>query len=624
VVAVTRSGRGVLRRRLLDTLGSPTTITLLATLVSIGLGAALVTSTRTEGERQASAERSAALSEISGTTIGLVAALQAERTLANVRVTTRDPTDQARYEDVFDVTDRRVDDRVAVAERHQEVLGDAAPPGDAATLAALASLDSVRATILRDEAEDSDQLYADVIGPVRDGLVDQVFLSPSPEQARLRRGMTDLLTAMEAAGRRANLVATMITESRALTQDDLVQLLILERDFVARVETAAAVTASVPPTESGVDLGQATSDLLTSQSTTEVREVLDQVAAELGSITTAAWLETSKNQIDDIVRLVSALNDEVTRRVESDAASARQRRIERAWLFGALFAMSLIAGASAIVASRDRTRALKEHRALLVGVRRWFQRESLPDVPGIEYEVRYDPAAEHTDAGGDWYDVILRPDGGILIAIGDVAGHGPDTVSHVAELRNILRGVAQATSLETARILETVDATAKSGRFATIFLAHVSSDHSRLTYSRGGHLPAILRRADGTTELLMGTPDLPMGVDPSVQRHQEVTALRPGDALVLFTDGLIEHRDAHLPNEIERMRHIVADAEGGPSDLADQMEAHRTPWSRDDSSLLVVRRNGGSAMGDSGSPVRRGRSRPDPSVAAGAAQGSGE
>ncbi|HEX9766331.1 MAG TPA: hypothetical protein VGA36_06175, partial [Nitriliruptorales bacterium] len=167
---MTRSGRGVLRRRLLDTLGSPTTITLLATLVSIGLGAALVTSTRTEGERQASAERSAALSEISGTTIGLVAALQAERTLANVRVTTRDPTDQARYEDVFDVTDRRVDDRVAVAERHQEVLGDAAPPGDAATLAALASLDSVRATILRDEAEDSDQLYADVIGPVRDGL----------------------------------------------------------------------------------------------------------------------------------------------------------------------------------------------------------------------------------------------------------------------------------------------------------------------------------------------------------------------------------------------------------------------------------------------------------------------
>ena len=75
-----------------------------------------------------------------------------------------------------------------------------------------------------------------------------------------------------------------------------------------------------------------------------------------------------------------------------------------------------------------------------------FQRTFLPEVipflPGLRVATRYLPAATAVGVGGDWFDTFVRPEGDIVLVIGDVAGHGLPAASLMGKMRNALRAHA--------------------------------------------------------------------------------------------------------------------------------------------------------------------------------------
>src|SRR4051812_24955259 len=94
------------------------------------------------------------------------------------------------------------------------------------------------------------------------------------------------------------------------------------------------------------------------------------------------------------------------------------------------------------VQERARTAALPVRR-----LAETLQRSLLTDppaLPGLQLVVRYRPASVDVLVGGDWYDAFPRPDGTVVAVIGDVAGHDGPAATMMAQLRGVLRGIAQA------------------------------------------------------------------------------------------------------------------------------------------------------------------------------------
>ena len=98
------------------------------------------------------------------------------------------------------------------------------------------------------------------------------------------------------------------------------------------------------------------------------------------------------------------------------------------------------------------------------------------------------------------------------------------------------------------------------GILATALVAHVEEppatapDRFRvLRWSNAGHPPPLLIAPDGRASLLERPVDLLLGVDPDTPRHHHAIALRPGATVVLYTDGLVERRDASLDDGLGRL-----------------------------------------------------------------------
>jgi serine phosphatase RsbU (regulator of sigma subunit) len=171
----------------------------------------------------------------------------------------------------------------------------------------------------------------------------------------------------------------------------------------------------------------------------------------------------------------------------------------------------------------------------------------LPDVPGAAVAAAFHPAGQGLEVGGDFYDVFTTGDGQWYLVMGDVSGKGAEAAAVTALARYTLR-TAAARRRSPAAILRWVGAAmldqgATGGRFCTIACAHVDLTRSpvRLTVSCGGHPLPALRRAGGTVEPV-GAPGTLLGLLPDPELQDRSTELRPGDTLVLYTDGLTEAR----------------------------------------------------------------------------------
>ncbi len=170
--------------------------------------------------------------------------------------------------------------------------------------------------------------------------------------------------------------------------------------------------------------------------------------------------------------------------------------------------------------------------------------QSLPDVPGAEIVAVAVPARE---VGGDYYDVMELSDGRILLAIADVTGKGMAAALLMANIQaclHTLRPMDMSLSEAVSHINRVICANTTYDRFITFFGAIYHPETRQLDYVNGGHnLPYILR-TDGSLETLE-EGGLLLGVMDGMPYETGHATLRPGDALVTFTDGVTE---VHSPD----------------------------------------------------------------------------
>ncbi len=245
----------------------------------------------------------------------------------------------------------------------------------------------------------------------------------------------------------------------------------------------------------------------------------------------------------------------------------------------------------------------------------------LPDADHITLAARYLPAGAHSRVGGDWYDSFVLPDGCTTMVIGDIAGHDVEAAARMGQVRNILRGIAVDRTeppSQTGRGLDrAVDRTPPSeivrrldravdalgaADYATVIFGKVElldrqQNIRELAFTNAGHPPPLLVRTDGRVETLGAEPDLPLGVFPGLPRGDTRVLLPPGCTVLMYTDGLVEHRQENVAAGLARLRNAASRHAREPIEqFCDSLLADlNADASSDDIAVLALRVPDGAA-----------------------------
>lgn len=208
--------------------------------------------------------------------------------------------------------------------------------------------------------------------------------------------------------------------------------------------------------------------------------------------------------------------------------------------------------------------------------------ETIAAMPGLRVAVRYSAAA----AVGDWYYATVTPAGLVLIAIGDVSGHGP---AAVADMLRVYRGVAGlAGTCSPPRLLMrwlNVLVHARPELTASALAGYFDPGARTFCWAQAGHPPPVLIR-DGVPRPL----DRPAGVLlGATYDDYEASAirLRPGDLVLLYSDGLIERRDVTFENGLETVLRAATGHTDPEQTATSVLEAAGGGNPSDDMCLLV-------------------------------------
>ena len=210
------------------------------------------------------------------------------------------------------------------------------------------------------------------------------------------------------------------------------------------------------------------------------------------------------------------------------------------------------------------------------------------------FAVRYLPASSPLQVGGDWYDVLDLDDGRIALIVGDCVGHGLASATVMGQLRSACRAllIEQPSPAAALMALDRFAARLPGAECTTAFCAVLNPDTGELVYSSAGHPPAVVVHADRTAELLEGGHGLPLALRPNWIRPEAHATLAPRATLLLYTDGLVERRDAPIDQGIERVVRLLGEgAAAGLDDTADRIVDALVPAGgyQDDVALLVYR-----------------------------------
>ncbi|MFJ1705042.1 PP2C family protein-serine/threonine phosphatase [Kitasatospora sp. NPDC088346] len=225
-----------------------------------------------------------------------------------------------------------------------------------------------------------------------------------------------------------------------------------------------------------------------------------------------------------------------------------------------------------------------------------LQRALLPSVQAVHRDfaaVRYLPATSSMNVCGDWYDLLDLDERHVAVAVGDVVGHGIEAAGVMGRLNSALNAAIRATCrpAEALKTLALFALTVEGALATTAVQTVIDRTERTVTYSCAGHPPPVLVEADGTSRLLDGATDPPLGAwDDTAPRSQAVTRYRPGATLILYTDGLVERRGEDIDVGLARLtagavRHRAL----GPERIADALLAELAAGSTDDTALVVVR-----------------------------------
>ncbi|WP_369055363.1 SpoIIE family protein phosphatase [Kineococcus terrestris] len=268
----------------------------------------------------------------------------------------------------------------------------------------------------------------------------------------------------------------------------------------------------------------------------------------------------------------------------------------------------LSALAASTAQALDRVRARRAEREAAEAVRslaETLQRSLLTAAPQpghLQIAVRYLPAAEHAQVGGDWHDAFLTATGTTCLVIGDVTGHDQEAAAAMGQVRNLLRGIGYSLEVSPAAAFTALDRAMRDlgvGALATAVLATVEqvADGStwRLRWSNAGHPPPVVLLpgedgGPGRAELLRTDPDLLLGLDAECSRADHVHGLPAGATVLLYTDGLVERRGASVDDGLAWLRRTAGElAHLAPDEVCDRLLDLVAGAAEDDIAVLAVR-----------------------------------
>jgi serine phosphatase RsbU (regulator of sigma subunit) len=224
-----------------------------------------------------------------------------------------------------------------------------------------------------------------------------------------------------------------------------------------------------------------------------------------------------------------------------------------------------------------------------------LQRAILPlhdkpfDLPGLRAVVRYLPASRDSRVGGDWYITAEMPGGHVLIAIGDVGGHGLPAAAGMARLRGALAGLA-ITGSPPERLLGWLNDLVHHvdpEHTASVIAGYFEPRSRTLTWAQAGHPPPLLVRGDQAHPL---TP--PAGILLGAGKDGYETALlrlETGDLLLLYSDGLIERRDRSLEEGLVTLTRAAAGISDPERVITAVLDALGSTDPEDDTCLVALR-----------------------------------
>ncbi len=233
-------------------------------------------------------------------------------------------------------------------------------------------------------------------------------------------------------------------------------------------------------------------------------------------------------------------------------------------------------------------RAYTEEHAVALTLQRSLLPQVLPEFPGLEIAVRYTPASDQAEVGGDFYEA-LQYGKRALVVIGDIQGHSLRAAAVMGELRHALRAFVSAgrTPLKTTGLVNQVLRQYHPDVLATLCLGALDPSSGDLRIVNCGHIPPLL--VAGGTASYVGQGGLLLGM-PTHRPHTERVHVPPGGTVLMITDGLIEDRRERFDKNMDRLQEAAAQAaDAGLETFCDQLMSLFGPR-EDDVAMIAIRR----------------------------------
>jgi PAS domain S-box-containing protein len=322
-----------------------------------------------------------------------------------------------------------------------------------------------------------------------------------------------------------------------------------------------------------------------------------------GAVIRTGVTELLPQVTEQVVRSFSFDEDDVSRALELQVGTAltvpmvsRGRRIAALTVAepasGPLDQALLqdLAGRAAV--ALDNALAYRAERRTGITLQRSLLPRDVPRVPGLEVAARYLPGADGAFVGGDWYQGV-PVDGRLVLAMGDVMGHGMRSAARMGQLRAIVATLALEGHLPgelLQRLARNCDSLLDL-ELATLLVASYDPATGLLTAASAGHPPPLLAALGGEPAFVDVEPGPPLGT--LLGDYEEIQVeVPPGATLLLYTDGLVENRSEPLSQGLERLRQALRDVQLPPEHVADHVleVTGREQGADDDVALLVVSR----------------------------------
>ncbi|MGK5532897.1 ATP-binding SpoIIE family protein phosphatase [Streptomyces sp. URMC 129] len=213
-----------------------------------------------------------------------------------------------------------------------------------------------------------------------------------------------------------------------------------------------------------------------------------------------------------------------------------------------------------------------QQRAAAVTLQRSLLPQRLEQPDDLRVAATYQPGGIDAAVGGDWYDVITLGAGRTAVVIGDVMGRGVRAAAVMGQLRTAVRAYARLDlpPHEVLQLLDGLAAEIDASQIATCVYAVYDPNEGTLTYASAGHLPIFIREPDASVRRVSDPTGPPLGTGGWLHTSGAVP-FGPGSSVVLYTDGLVERRDADIDEGIDTLEQALAGAGDSPQIVCDRL-----------------------------------------------------